>query len=115
LRGNYPHHVWAIDLQIDQTMDRRTLKVLNVLDEYSRVCLAIRVGRYCKAVDVINTIEELLKLYVAPTHLRMVNGPEFIANALQGGAPTAETAVAQDTSRQDRAGRIHSWSRSMDD
>ena len=64
-------------------MDGRTLKFLNVLDEYSRVCLAIRVGRRCKAVEVIDTIEELLKLYPAPTHLRMDNGPEFIANALQ--------------------------------
>jgi len=64
-------------------MDGRTLKFLNVIDEYSRVCLAIRVGRRCKAVDVVDTIEELLKLYPTPTHLRMDNGPEFIAHALQ--------------------------------
>ena len=64
-------------------MDGRTLKFLNVIDEFSRVCLAIRVGRRCTAVDVIDTIEELLKLYPAPTHLRMDNGPEFIAHALQ--------------------------------
>ena len=83
LRANYPHHVWGIDFQFDQTMDGRTLKLLNVLDEYSRVCLAIRVGRRCQAIDVIDTIEELLKLYPPPTHLRMDNGPEFIANALQ--------------------------------
>lgn len=83
LRANYPHHVWAIDFQFDQTMDGRLLKFLNVLDEYSRVGLAIRVGQRCKAVDVIDTIEELLKLYPAPTHLRMDNGPEFIAHALQ--------------------------------
>ncbi len=83
LRANYPHHVWGIDFQFDQTMDGRTLKLLNVLDEYSSVCLAIRVGRRCQAIDVIDTIEELLKLYPPPTHLRMDNGPEFIANALQ--------------------------------
>lgn len=83
LRAEYPHHVWAIDFQFDQTMDGRTLKFLNVLDEYSRVCLAIRVGRRCKAVDVIDTIEELLRLFPAPTYLRMDNGPEFIAHALQ--------------------------------
>jgi hypothetical protein len=46
-------------------------------------CLAIRVGRRCKAVDVIDTIEELLRLFPAPTYLRMDNGPEFIAHALQ--------------------------------
>jgi putative transposase len=94
LRAEYPHHVWAIDFQFDQTMDGRTVKFLNVVDEYSRVCLAIRVGRRCQAVHVIDTIEELLKLFPAPTHLRMDNGPEFIAHALQewctgSGAGTA--------------------------
>jgi hypothetical protein len=63
LRAEYPHHVWA--------------------NESSRMWLAIRVGRRCKAMDVIDTIEELLKQYPAPTHLRMDNGPEFIAHALQ--------------------------------
>ena len=82
LRAEYPHHVWAIDFQFDQTMDGRTLKFLNVIDEFSRVCLAIRVGRRCQAMDMIDRIEELLKLYPAPTHLRMDNGPEFIATAL---------------------------------
>ena len=60
LRAEYPHHVWAIDFQFDQTMDGRRLKFLNIVDEYSRMCLAIRVGRRCKATDVIDTIEELL-------------------------------------------------------
>lgn len=83
LRAEYPHHLWAIDFQFDQTMDGRRLKFLNILDEYSRVCLAIRVGRRCKAVDVIAAIEELLGQYPAPTHLRMDNGPEFVAHALQ--------------------------------
>ena len=82
LRSEYPHHVWAIDFQFDQTMDGRTLKFLNVIDEFSRVCLAIRVGRRCKAVDVIDTIEELLNLYPPPTHMRMDNGPEFIAGVV---------------------------------
>ena len=71
LRAEWPHHVWAIDFQFEQTMDGRTLKFLNVIDEYSRVCLAIWVARRCQAVDVIDTIEELLKLYPPPTHLRM--------------------------------------------
>ena len=83
LRAEYPHHVWAIDFQFDQTMDGRRLKLLNIVDEYSRMCLAIRVGRRSKAIDVIDSIEELLKQYPAPTHLRMDNGPEFIAHALQ--------------------------------
>jgi len=75
-------------------MDGRTLKFLNVIDEFSRVCLAIRVGRRCKAVDVIDTIEELLKLYPPPTHLRMNNGPEFIAHALQEWCTGSGTGTA---------------------
>ena len=86
--------VWAIDFQFDQTMDGRTLKFLNVIDEFSRVCLAIRVGRRCKSVDVIDTIEELLKLYPPPTHLRMDNGPEFIAHALQEWCTGSGTGTA---------------------
>ena len=72
-----------IDFQFDQTMDCSKLKFLNMLAEYSRVCLGIRVSHRCKAVDVIEMIDELLKLYPAPTHLRMDNGTEFIAHALQ--------------------------------
>jgi putative transposase len=83
LRAEYPHHVWAIDFQFDQTMDGRRLNLLNIVDEYSRLCLAIRVGRRCKAVDLIDAIEELFKQYPAPTHLRMDNGPEFIAHLLK--------------------------------
>ena len=83
MRAEYPHHVWAIGFQFDQTMNGSTLKFLNVIDEFSRVCLAIRVGRRCRAVEVIDTIEELLKLCPAPTYLRKENGPEFIAHALQ--------------------------------
>ena len=54
-----------------------------MIDEYSRLALATRVGRCRRAVKVIDTNEELLKLYPVPTHLRMDNGPEFIATALQ--------------------------------
>jgi hypothetical protein len=64
-------------------MDGRRLKLLNIVDEYSRMFLAIRVGRRSKAIDVIDSIEELLKQYPAPTHLRIDDGPEFIAHALQ--------------------------------
>jgi hypothetical protein len=83
LRAEYPHHVWVIDIQFDQTMDGRRLKVLNNVDEYSRLCLAIHVGRRCKAVHVIDTIEELLRRYPPSTHLRMDKNPEFISHALQ--------------------------------
>ena len=64
-------------------MDNRRLKFVNIIDEFSRPCLIIRVGRRCKAEDVITTIEELLSQHQTPTHLRMDNGPELIYNALE--------------------------------
>ncbi len=94
LRAEYTHHVWAIVFQFDQTMDGRRLKLLNIVDKYSRMCLAIRVGRRCKAIDVIDSIEALLKKYPAPTHLRMDNGPEFIAHALQEWCTGSGSGVA---------------------
>lgn len=53
LRAEYPLHVWVIDFHFDQTVDGRTLKFLNVINENSRLCLAIRVGRRSRAAEVI--------------------------------------------------------------
>lgn len=64
-------------------MDGWTVKFLNLLDDHSRVCLTFRVGRQYKTLALINTIKELLSLYPTPNHLRMDNGPEFIAHAAQ--------------------------------
>ena len=64
-----PHQVWAMDFQFDATADGRRLKFLNVIDEHSRLCLAIRVGRRCKAKDVVTVLEELTSLYSAPSPL----------------------------------------------
>jgi len=74
--------VWAMDFQFDATADSRRLKFLNVIDENSRLCLAIGVGRRCKAKDVVALLEELTCLYPAPVLIRSDNGPEFIAQAL---------------------------------
>jgi len=65
-----------------------------VIDEHSRVCLAICVGGRCKAKDVVAVLEELTSQYPAPAFIRSENGPEFIAPALRrwckgSGAPTA--------------------------
>jgi hypothetical protein len=59
------------------------LTFLNMADEYSRVCLANRVCQIGKAVEVIDTIKGLLRLYPGPTHLQMDNVPGYIAHALQ--------------------------------
>ena len=62
LRAEYSHHVCAIDFQFDQTMDRRTIKLLMVIDEYSWLYLVIRVDRRSRAAEVIDAIAELLML-----------------------------------------------------
>ena len=93
-QAEHPHQVWAMDFQFDATADGRRLKFLNVIDEHSRLCLAIRVGRRCKAKDVVAVLEELTSLYPAPTYIRSDNGPEFIAQALRRWSKTSGTTTA---------------------
>ena len=85
---------WAsakqLDFQFDATADGRRLKFLTVIDENSRLCLAIRVGRRCKAKDVV-VVEELTSLYPAPAFIRSDNGPEFIAQALRDWCEASTT------------------------
>jgi transposase InsO family protein len=83
-----------MDFQFDARADGRRLKVLNVIDEHSRLCLAIRVGRRCKAKDVVAVLEDLTSLYPAPTFIRSDNGPEFISQALRNWCEGSGTATA---------------------
>jgi putative transposase len=57
--------------------------MLNVLDEFSYECLAIRVARKLKAIDVIDVLSDLFILRGVPAHIRSDNGPEFVAKAVQ--------------------------------
>ena len=68
--------------------------MLNVLDEFTHECLAIRVARKLKAIDVIDVLSDLFILRGVPAHIRSDNGPEFVAKAVQDwiaivGAKTA--------------------------
>jgi putative transposase len=90
-RAEHPHQVWAMDFQFDATADGRRLNFLNVIDEHSRLCLAIRVGRRCKAKDVVAVLEELTSLYPAPAYIRSDNGPEFIAQVLRDWCEASDT------------------------
>ncbi|MBW4531528.1 MAG: hypothetical protein KME02_12665 [Aphanothece saxicola GSE-SYN-MK-01-06B] len=101
-----------MDFQFDATADGCRLKFLNVIDEHSRLFLAIRVGRRCKAKDVVAVLEELTSLYPAPAYVRSDKGLEFIAQALGTGVRPA-TPLARPTSSQDRRGRTALRSRSM--
>ena len=58
--------------------------MLNVLDEFTHECLAIRVARKLKAIDVIDVLSDLFILRGIPAYIRSDNGPEFVAEAVQG-------------------------------
>ena len=94
LRAERPNHVWALDFQFDETTDGRRLKLLNIVDEFTRQALAMRVGRRCDADTVVTVVEQLVTSRGAPVHLRMDNGPEMIAWALKDWCRLAGTATA---------------------
>ena len=77
-----PDHVWAYDFIQDACEDGRKLKMLTVLDEFTRECLHIEVGRSIRARDVIGVLDRLFAVRGRPQFLRSDNGPEFIAQAL---------------------------------
>ena len=83
LKALYPRHVWTYDFMQDQTADGRRLKILTVVDEFTRESIAIRVERRMPAGVVIEVLREAFRRYGAPEFLRSDNGPEFIAEAVQ--------------------------------
>jgi putative transposase len=97
LRAERPNHVWSYDFVEDRTHDGRKYRMLNVIDEFTHECLAIRVQRQLKAVDVIDVLSDLFILRGVPEHIRSDNGAEFVAKAVQEwitavGAKTAYIA-----------------------
>ena len=83
LRPQGKNHVWAYDFVMDRTHDGRPLKLLTVIDEYTRECLAIVVARRLRADDVVQTLTELFVTHGPPAHIRSDNGPEFCAHAVR--------------------------------
>lgn len=83
LRPQHPNHVWSYDFVEDRTHNGRRFRMLNVIDEFSRECLAIRVSRRLRAADVIDVLSDLFILRGIPGHIRSDNGPEFVAKALR--------------------------------
>ena len=83
LRPLYKSHVWSYDFVSTRTHDGRALKLLTVLDEYTRECVAIKVARKIRAHDVLEVLAELFARYGPPQHLRSDNGPEFTAKLVR--------------------------------
>ena len=97
LRAERPNHVWSYDFVEDRTHEGRKYRMLNVLDEFTLECLAIRVDRRLKSDDIIDVLSDLFILRGIPSHIRSDNGPEFIARAVREwiGAVGANTAYIE--------------------
>ena len=84
LRAERPDQVWALDFQFDQTADGRILKLLHVVDEFTREALAIECERRIDSDATVSVLEGLVALRAtAPAYIRCDNGPELTANALR--------------------------------
>jgi len=82
-RAERPNHVWSWDFVYDTTSDGRPLKILVIVDEFTRECLALRVARRLNSAAVIEALAEVMLRRGAPGYLRSDNGPEFIALAVR--------------------------------
>ncbi len=83
LRPEYRNHVWSYDFVHHRTDDGRAFRTLNILDEHSRECLAIRGKRKLNSAEVIDALTDLFILRGVPAYIRSDNGPEFIAEAVR--------------------------------
>ncbi len=82
-RPAFPNHVWTYDFVMDQTHDGRSYKMLNILDEFTRECLSIKIKRKLNSFDVLETLADLFLSRGPPKFIRSDNGPEFIAEQLR--------------------------------
>ena len=84
LRPEHRNHVWSYDFVYDRTRDGRALRMLTILDEYSRECLEIDVGRKLTQDVVLHRLTDLFFRRGIPEHIRSDNGAEFTAKAVRG-------------------------------
>jgi transposase InsO family protein len=83
LKPEHKGHVWAYDFVACRTEDGRAVRMLTVIDEFTRECMAIRTARRIRSDDVIHTLTELFVLNGVPEHIRSDNGPEFTARVVR--------------------------------
>ena len=83
LRPQFKDHVWSYDFVIARTTEGRAFRILNIIDEYTRECLAILVKRHITSQDVIDQLFQLIIFRGIPEHIRSDNGSEFTAKAIR--------------------------------
>ena len=81
-KAEYPNHVWSYDFVVDRTERGGKLRILVIIDEYTRECLAIRIKPSIPASVAIEVLEWLFLTRGVPKYLRSDNGPEFVSKAL---------------------------------
>jgi putative transposase len=83
LRPQHRNHVWSYDFVSEKTHDGRPFRILNIIDEHTRECLATYVARRIRSQDVIFVLADLFIEHGVPQHIRSDNGPEFIAKKVR--------------------------------
>ena len=83
-RSQHPHDIWCVDFLFDRTYDGRGVKIVAVLDEHTRQCVALRAARSLVSGDVRETLKKAMAEYEVPRRLRCDNGSELTARSLQG-------------------------------
>jgi len=81
-RAKHKDHVWSYDFLTERTENGRQIRLLAVIDEYTRECLAVEVGRSFTSQHVIGVLRYLFAVRGTPQHIRSDNGPEFVARAV---------------------------------
>jgi putative transposase len=82
-RATHRNHVWSYDFVMDETEEGRRLKMMPIIDEYTRECLTIEVERSITADDMLSTLASLFRRRGEPAFIRSDNGPEFIAKSIK--------------------------------
>lgn len=111
LRASKPNEVWSWDFVYDQTANGQSMRILSVVDEYTRQCFSVRPRRSYRATDVIEVLDELILENGSPVYLRSDNGPEFIAYALQDHL--AKQGINTHYIKPGSHGNSHTWRASM--
>jgi putative transposase len=83
LRPEHRNHVWSYDFVEAQTHDGRKLRLMTLIDEFTRQCLAIRVARRINGMGVLETMADAMIVHGVPEHIRSDNGPEMTAKTVR--------------------------------
>ncbi len=83
LRPTHRNHVWSYDFVEAQTHDGRKVRLMTLIDEFTRECLAIRVARRINSLGVIETMADVMLMRGVPEHIRSDNGPEMTSKVVR--------------------------------